>query len=60
MKAKSKPPPDDPEQSARFVETAKATGADGKAFTRAIKAIVPTKPRKRAKRAKRVLIPSSR
>ena len=51
-KPKPKPPPDDQEQSARFVEIAKAVEADRarSTFTRAFRAIVPTKPRPKAKR----------
>jgi hypothetical protein len=41
---KPKPPPDDPEESARFLETAKALGADdANAFARVMKKIVPKK-----------------
>jgi hypothetical protein len=47
---KPKPPPDDPEQSARFVETAKEVEADGNAFVRAFKKIVPTKKHNRRRR----------
>jgi hypothetical protein len=48
-KPKPKPPPDDPEQSARFVETAKALGAEtgGEAFARAFNKAVPKKKIKR-------------
>ena len=43
-----KPPPDDPEQSAQFVETAKATGAtSGGLFARVFKKIIPKKKRRR-------------
>jgi hypothetical protein len=46
---KSKPPPDDPEESARFVETATALGAgDSTAFARAMKKIVPKRKKKHA------------
>jgi len=46
MKQKPKPQPDYPEQSARFLETAKEVGAtDGKTFARAFKKIVPKKPK---------------
>jgi hypothetical protein len=39
-----KRPPDDPKQSARFVETAKATGANnGGLLARVLKKIVPKK-----------------
>jgi len=39
-----KPPPDNPEQSAQFVETAKATGAtSGGLFARVFRKIVPKK-----------------
>jgi hypothetical protein len=42
---KPKTPPDDPEESARFMETAKQIEADtsGNAFARAFKKIVPKK-----------------
>jgi hypothetical protein len=42
-KHKPKPKPDNPEQSARFIEAAKAAGVDetGKAFEAAIKRIAP-------------------
>ena len=47
-KPKAKPPPDDPKQSARFVETAKAAGAtSGGVFARVFKKIVPQKKKKR-------------
>jgi hypothetical protein len=37
-----KPPPDDPVQSARFIETAKVVEASsGEMFTRVLKKIVP-------------------
>ena len=50
-KPKSKPPPDDPKQSARFVETAKAIGADSSsAFARAFKKILPKKKVRRPPR----------
>ena len=44
MPRKPNPPPDDAEQAARFIETAKELEADktGKAFTRALDVIVPT------------------
>jgi hypothetical protein len=46
---KPKPPPDDPEQSARFVEAAKAHGENGPAFTKAVKSIMRAKtPKKRS------------
>jgi hypothetical protein len=46
-KHKPKPPPDDPEQSARFVETAKAAGAtSGGEFARVFKKIIPKKQAK--------------
>lgn len=46
MTTKKKPEPDDKEQSARFVETAKALESDesGKGFERALEVVVPTKP----------------
>jgi hypothetical protein len=42
-----KPPPDDPKQSARFVETAKALEfmPNNNIFARAFKKIIPKKPR---------------
>lgn len=42
---KPKPRPDNPEQSARFIEAAKAAQVDetGEAFERAFKRIVPPK-----------------
>lgn len=45
MKTNKKPLPDNPEQSQRFVETAKVLGSDesGKAFDRAIKVVVKPK-----------------
>ena len=44
---KPKPPPDDPEQSKRFVEAAKEAGAvSGSAFTRAFKKVVPKRKRR--------------
>jgi hypothetical protein len=58
MKTKPKPKarapntkPDDPEQSKRFVETAREIEADetGEAFRRAFEKIVPPKPTSRAK-----------
>lgn len=44
-----KPAPDDPKQSARFVETAKGLGADtsGAEFKRVFKKIVPKKGRRK-------------
>jgi hypothetical protein len=47
-----KPPPDDPEQSARFVEAAAVVEADKNlsAFTRAFRTIVPRKKPTKAKR----------
>lgn len=49
MAAKNKPKPkqDDPEESKRFLETAKAVEAsnDPKDFERAFKRVVSTKPR---------------
>jgi hypothetical protein len=51
MAKKERPPPDDPEQSARFVETAKAVGADSaRSFAKAVGAIVPKKNRKRRRK----------
>ena len=45
MPRKPNPPPDDKEQMARFMETAKAMGADktGKVFEGALKIITPIK-----------------
>jgi hypothetical protein len=44
-----KPKPDDPEQSKRFIETAKALESDetGEAFERAFKKVVSTKTPKK-------------
>jgi hypothetical protein len=44
-----KPPPDDPEQSKRFIEIARETGAIGtkKEFERAFKKVASEKSRKR-------------
>lgn len=45
---KPKPPPDDPEQSERFIRTAKdAEVKDDNAFARALNKIIPKKNRKR-------------
>jgi hypothetical protein len=46
MDAKKKPEPDDAEQSARFVETARQLESDesGQAFDGALGVVVPTKP----------------
>lgn len=46
MAKKPKPEPDDREQSARFIETAKALGAEesGKEFDRVVDRVVSTKP----------------
>lgn len=52
MPRKPNPPPDDAEQAARFIEAAKALETDktGKAFTRALDVIVPSKdPKKKPK-----------
>ena len=47
---KPNPPPDDPEESARFVETAESVGADSSdAFKRAMKIIAPPKLKKKRK-----------
>lgn len=45
MAKKPKPEPDDKKQSQRFVETAKLLGVDedGKAFNRAMGALVPVR-----------------
>ena len=45
-----KPKWDDPEESERFLETAKAVGAseDRKDFDKALKAVAPDKARRRA------------
>lgn len=47
MEKGKKPKPDDREQSQRFVETAKSLGVDesGKAFDRAVRAVVAPKPK---------------
>jgi len=46
---KPKPTQDDPEESARFLETAKTIGANNSAaFARAMKKIVPKKRTKRS------------
>ena len=52
MPRKPAPKPDDPEQSKRFIETARELEADesGKAFERAIKKIVPSSWQKAPKR----------
>ena len=44
MKTPAKKPLDNPEQSQRFVETAKALGSDesGKSFERALKTVMPS------------------
>jgi hypothetical protein len=46
MPRKPAPKPDDPEQSRRFIETAREIGTDEspEAFERAFKKIVPRKP----------------
>jgi hypothetical protein len=51
-KNKSKPPPDDPKQSVRFIETAKAldVGSSGESFARAFKKIVPKRKVRKARR----------
>lgn len=50
----NKPPPDDPKQSARFVETAKAAGAtSGSMFARAFKKIIKPKGRRSRPSAKK-------
>lgn len=48
MPRKPNPPPDDAEQAARFIETAKELEADktGEAFSRALSAVIPTRPAK--------------
>jgi hypothetical protein len=51
MPRKSKPPPDDPEQSKRFIDMAREIGADASAkeFERAFEKIIrPPKPTKRS------------
>jgi len=47
MTTRPKPKPDDPEQSARFVDAAKRAGVDesGEAFDKAFKKLVPEKRR---------------
>jgi hypothetical protein len=53
MAKRPKPPPDDPEESARFIETAKVLEADkGKGeFGRAFKAVTPPAHRRPKKPA---------
>ena len=53
MDEKRKHEPNDPKQSARFVEDARRLGVDesGKSFERAIKKVVPKKPVAKKKRA---------
>jgi hypothetical protein len=50
MPRKPKPPPDDPEQSKRFIKAARELGTDetGEAFERVFKKVIRT-PRKDAK-----------
>jgi hypothetical protein len=45
MPRKPKPPPDDPEQSKRFIETAREIGTDesGERFERSLEKILPVK-----------------
>jgi hypothetical protein len=44
MNTKQKPPPDDPAQSVRFAEAARAIGVvSGRAFAKVFKKIVPKK-----------------
>ena len=50
MSKKPQPKPDDPEQSKRFIETAKEHGADdAKALDRAFKKIATSKPPKESR-----------
>lgn len=48
---KTKPPPDDPAQSARFVEAAREVNAEvtGKEFVRALANVIPRNKRVRRK-----------
>lgn len=47
MSKKARPPPDDPKQSARFVETAESLQAEkGVAFGKAIRAVLPRRRRR--------------
>jgi hypothetical protein len=48
MPRKPNPPPDDPEQSKRFIEIAREVEADGskEGFDRAFKKVASAKPRK--------------
>jgi hypothetical protein len=52
MPRKSKPPPDNPEQSKRFIEAAREIGADEspEAFERVFKKVVRQKPAKPKRR----------
>ena len=54
MPRKPNPPPDDAAQAARFIEAAKAAEVDktGKAFARALDAIVPVPTRGSTKKPK--------
>ena len=48
---KAKPPPDDPEQSARFIATATGAGAvRGDDFEKAIRIVVPPRQKMRQKK----------
>jgi hypothetical protein len=51
---KPKPPPDDPEESARFLEAARAIQADesGTTFARIFKKLVPARKRVRGSKGK--------
>jgi hypothetical protein len=52
MGRKPNPKPDDPEQSKRFIDTAKDVGADDeKALERAFKKIAPVLPKERKDRS---------
>jgi hypothetical protein len=50
MPRKPAPKPDDPEQSKRFIETAREIGTDEdpEAFERAFKKVIPDRPHKTA------------
>lgn len=52
MANKTKPKPDDKEQSSRFVETAKSLGVDesGKNFDRAMNLVAPSESKREPKK----------
>jgi hypothetical protein len=53
MPRKPKPPPDDPEQSKRFIETAEevSAGTDDTTLERAFKKIISDRPKDRKERS---------